>query len=269
MTLRLAWFATGSGTTSPKLLSAALDAIGSGRLDAEIVVVFCNKEPGEDPGSDSFCGSVEEAGLSLVRFSDQRFRHERGGEPARKGRALPEWRREYDREVIRLLSGYEFDIGVLAGYKLIFCEEAAAKWSLLNLHPAAPGGPAGIWQDVIWLLIEEKAECAGIMMHLATPELDEGPVVTYCTYSIRGPDFDEAWARNEAWETENGRRDEGSPLFQAIRSAGVVREVPLVIETLRALARGRVQVEGKRVLDESSKEIEGYDLSTQIEAILS
>jgi folate-dependent phosphoribosylglycinamide formyltransferase PurN len=266
MTLRLAWFATGSGTTSRKLLSAALDAIGSGHLDAKIVVVFCNKEAGEDHGSDLFCEDVTAARLPLVRFSDRRFRIERGGKPARKGQPLPEWRREYDREVIQLLADRKFDIGVLAGYKLIFCEEAAAQWDLLNLHPAAPGGPAGIWQDVIWQLIDAGAERAGVMMHLATPVLDEGPVVSYCTYAIRGPGFDEAWAGNEAWETEKGRRDEESPLFQAIRSAGVAHEVPLVIETLRALASGRVRIEDKRVVDAAGEEIAGCNLSTQIEA---
>ena len=262
MTLRLAWFATGSGTTSPKLLSAALEVIASGRLDAEIVVVFCNKEPGEDKGSDAFCASVEAAGQPMVRLSDQRFRREHGGEPARKGQPLPEWRREYDREVMRLLEGYEFDIGVLAGYKLIFCEDAAGHWDLLNLHPAAPGGPAGIWQDVIWELIETRAERAGVMMHLATPVLDEGPVVTYCMYPIRGPAFD------EAWREAGGARDESSPLFQAIRAAGVAREVPLVIETLRTLASEHVRIQGKRVVDANGAEITGCDLSTEIEAVL-
>ena len=265
MTLRLAWFATGSGVTSPKLLAAALDAIESGRLDAEIIVVFCNKEAGEDEGSDAFCARVEAAGLPLVRFSDQRFRREKGGEAARKGRPLPEWRREYDRQVMRLLEGYDFDIGVLAGYKLIFCEEAAEKWDLLNLHPAAPGGPAGVWQDVIWELIESGADTAGVMMHLATPVLDEGPVVTYCTYGIRGPGFENLWRDGKSGI---GNRDEESALFLAIRAAGVAREVPLVVETLRALAGGRVRIEGKKVMNADGEVIDGCDLSTEIEAIV-
>lgn len=270
MTLRLAWFATGAGTTSPKLLRAALDAIGSGSVDAQIAVVFVNREPGEDEMSDAYCAEVKAAGLPLVRFSDRRFRREHGGEVVRKGASLPAWRREYDREVMRLLEPYTFDLGVLAGYKLIFCEEAAAKWDLLNLHPAAPGGPAGIWQDVIWQLIAEGADRAGVMMHLATPVLDEGPVVTYCTYPIRGPDFDPLWRDTEC-RTMNEARDakgEDLPLFQAIRRAGVAREIPLVIETLRALADGRIRVEEKRVVDATGAVILGYDLSNEIEALV-
>jgi folate-dependent phosphoribosylglycinamide formyltransferase PurN len=153
---------------------------------------------------------------------------------------------------------------------LIFGEEAAAKWDLLNLHPAAPGGPIGIWQDVVWQLIAENAERAGVMIHLATPELDGGPVVTYCTYSIRGPAFDPLWRDVECRTPDEARGDKGEelPLFKAIRSAGVAREVPLVVETLRAFADGRIRIENKRVVDSSGDEIAGYDLTPQIEAIV-
>jgi len=82
--LTLGWFATGTGTTSPKLLAAALEAIGSGRLDARIAVVFCNREPGEDPMSDGYHAQVRAAGIPLVTLSDRRFRREHGGgRPAR------------------------------------------------------------------------------------------------------------------------------------------------------------------------------------------
>lgn len=267
MTLNLAWFATGSGTTSPTLLNAALDAIASGGLDARIAVVFCNREPGEDPMSDAFCDSVEAAGLALVRVSDRRFRRERGGQVARKGAALPDWRRDYDREVMRFLDPYDFDLGMLAGYKLIFCEEAAAKWDLLNLHPAAPGGPAGVWQDVIWQLIEARAETAGVMTHLATPALDEGPVVSCCMYPIRGEGIDPLWEEAErtgfAAVREHG---EDLPLFQEIRRRGILREVPLVIATLRAFAEGRVRIVDKRPVDAGGRPINGYDLTAEIEA---
>jgi folate-dependent phosphoribosylglycinamide formyltransferase PurN len=263
MTLRLAWFATGSGTTSPKLLRAALDAIASGRLDARIAVVFCNREPGEDQMSDAYCADVESAGIPLVRFSDRRFRREHLGEVARKGEALPAWRQDYDREVIRLLEPHDFDLGMLAGYKLIFGQEAATKWDLLNLHPAAPGGPAGIWQDVIWELIAHDAARAGVMTHLATPELDEGPVVTYCTYPIRGPGIDHLWR-----DVDTHARTEDHPLFQEVRRRGVLREVPLVVETLRAFADGRVRIKDRQVVDATGVPLAGYDLTAEIESLI-
>jgi folate-dependent phosphoribosylglycinamide formyltransferase PurN len=270
MTLRLAWFATGRGQMSGKLLAAAREAIAAGRLDAEIVVVFCNRAPGEDANTDAFLEQVRTSGIPLVTLSSRDFRKQVGGEVARKGEMLPEWRKAYDREVIRALEPYGFDLGVLAGFMLIFGEEAAARWDLLNLHPAAPGGPAGIWQDVIWQLIEQSADRAGVMVHLATPELDGGPVVTYCTYPIRGAEFGPLWHDVECRPLEEARADMGEelPLFKAIRQAGVAREVPLVVETLRAFADGRVRVEGKRVVDASGHTIEGYDLSDEIEALV-
>lgn len=270
MTLRLAWFATGRGQMSGKLLAAAREAIAAGLLDAEIAVVFCNRALGEDQNTDVFLQQVRASGIRLVTLSSRDFRKRVGGAVARKGEALPAWRRDYDREVVRLLEPYEFDLGVLAGFMLIFGEEAAARWDLLNLHPAAPGGPAGMWQDVIWHLIEHNADRAGVMIHLATPELDDGPVVTYSTYPIRGPEFGPLWHDIECRSLDEARADLGEelPLFKAIRRAGVAREVPLVVETLRAFADGRVRIEGKRVVDAGGQPIAGYDLTEQIEALV-
>ena len=267
MTLSLGWFSSGRGPGSRRLLATVQDEIATGRLDARIAVVFCNREPGEDPMSDEYHAQVRAADIPLVTLSDRRFRREHGGAVARKDEPLPEWRRDYDREVMRLLEPYPFDLGVLAGYKLIFCEEAAARWDLLNLHPAEPGGPAGIWQDVIWQLIEARAERAGVMMHLATPELDEGPPVTFCTYPIRGPAFDPLWSAIEGLTAADIKAAEGedNALFQQIRHQGVAREIPLVIETLRAFADGRVRIEGKRVVDVEGHPIPPFDLTDQID----
>jgi folate-dependent phosphoribosylglycinamide formyltransferase PurN len=171
---------------------------------------------------------------------------------------------------MRLLEPYPFDLGVLAGYKLIFGAEAADRWDLLNLHPAEPGGPKGIWQDVIWRLIERRADHAGIMVHVATPELDEGPTVTYCTYPIRGPAFDAPWEDVEGRSMDEIEATEGeeNPLFQEIRRHGVEREIPLLIETLRAFADGRIRIRTKRVVDTGGAPVEAVDLSTEIERMV-
>ncbi len=270
MTLRLGWFATARGTMSAKLLAAAHDEISAGRLDAEIALVFCNREAGEDTNTDAFLEQVRSYGLPLVTLSSREFRRAHGGEIAKKGAALPGWRHEYDREVMQVLEAYPFDLGVLAGYMLIFCEEAAQRWDLLNLHPAPPGGPAGMWQDVVWHLIATRAERSGVMMHLATPELDQGPVVTYCTYAISGEQFGALWKEIEGRSVEDlkAAEGEGNALFQEIRRQGAAREVALVIETLRALADGRVRIVGKQVVDSTGDPIPGYDLTDRIEALV-
>jgi phosphoribosylglycinamide formyltransferase-1 len=265
--LNIGWFSTGRGPGSRRLLAAAHDEIASARLNARIAVVFCNRAPGEDENTDRFLEQVRGHGLPLVALSSRDFRRRRGEKPVRKGEALPEWRSDYDREAMRLLEPHHFDIGVLAGYMLIFTEDFLQKYNLLNLHPAAPGGPKGIWQDVIWQLIESRAERAGVMMHLATPELDEGPPVTYCIYPIRGPDFDPLWRQAEGRTIEDIKAADGetNPLFAEIRRHGVARELPLVIETLRALAETRIRITDKHPTDASAHPIPPFDLTTEIE----
>ena len=265
--LRLGWFSTARGPTSRRLLAAAQDEIAGGRLAAEIAAVFCSREPGEDEQTDLFLAQVKGYGLPLVTLSYSRFRRERGLPPVRAGETLPEWRRDYDREVMRLLEPYPFELGVLAGYMLISSDVMCERYDMLNLHPAAPGGPAGMWQDVIWRLIEERAERSGVMMHLATPELDAGPVVTYCTYAIRGGEFDPLWAEVEGRRAGEIKAAEGEEngLFKEIRRHGVAREIPLVIETLRAFANGRLRIVGKRVVDADGRPVAGYDLTDEVE----
>jgi folate-dependent phosphoribosylglycinamide formyltransferase PurN len=267
VTLDIGWFSTGRGPGSRRLLTTVHDEIASRRLDARISVVFCNRERGEDENSDLFLDQAQEYSLPLVCLSSRDFRRVRGGEIARKGESLPEWRREYDREVARRLEPYPFEIGVLAGYMLIFGDEFLRQLDLLNLHPAAPGGPKGIWQDVIWQLIDARAERAGVMMHLATPELDEGPPVTYCTYPIRGPNFDPHWREVEGHPSDEIKSEEGeaNPLFAEVRRHGVARELPLVIETLRAFAERRIRIEHKRLVDTSGTPVPPFDLTDQIE----
>ena len=267
MTLDIGWFSTGRGEGSRRLLAAVHREITSGRLDARIATVFCNRAPGEDENSDVFLEQARGYDLPVVTLSSRDFRRRLGKKPVRKGETLPEWRREYDREVMRLLQPYRFQIGVLAGYMLIFTEDFAQRYDLINLHPAAPGGPKGVWQDLIWQLIETRAERAGIMMHLATPELDEGPAVTYCTYSIRGRDFDGLWSElGGRLVTEiKAQEGEGNQLFAKIRRHGVGREIPLVIETLRAFAEGRVRIDANGVVNSRGSPIAPFDLTTEIE----
>jgi folate-dependent phosphoribosylglycinamide formyltransferase PurN len=254
--------------TSRELLAAARDEIAARRLDASIEFVFCNRAQGEDPTTDGFLRQVRSYGLNLVTLSSRDFRKKLGERPARKGQPLPEWRREYDRAVMEAIDGHTFDLGMLAGYMLIFGEEATARWDLLNLHPAAPGGPKGIWQDVIWELIASGAERAGVMIHLATPQLDEGPVVTYCTYSIRGPDFAPLWRDVEGkfMYDVKAMQGENNPLFRKIREEGVARELPLVIETLKAFAEGRISIRQKTPVNDVGRPlIAGLDLTQVIE----
>ena len=110
------------------------------------------------------------------------------------------------------------------------------------------------------------------MMHLVTPELDKGPVVTYCTFPIRGEPFDRYWQEIKGQSLEQIKKDQGedNPLFKVIRQYGVARELPLVIATIKAFSQGKVKITAdKQVVDAEGKPIRGYDLTAEINQKLS
>ena len=263
--LRLGWLTTARGAGSRGFYEVVQGAIDCGTLDARIEYVFSNRERGEGEGSDSFFDLVSGAGTPLVTLSSRRFKRDRGG-----GR-WSEHRDAFHVEAMRLMAGYDVDICVLAGYMLIVGGEMCRRLTMINLHPAAPGGPEGTWQEVIWGLIEGRAEESGVMVHVVTEVLDAGPVLAYCTYPIVGPGYDRLWKDAVGVPAAVLRsQGEDQPLFAAIRREGVGRERPLLLGALRALALGGLKVADRRVTDADGAEITGgLRLDEEVEAYLS
>lgn len=270
MTLRIGWFTTARGEGSQKLLRATMEAIREGRLNADVSFVFCNREPGQSVATDELFRQVESYGIPLITMSDRRFRKNHHGEIARAGQPLPAWRTDYDATVAQLLATHEYDIGLLAGYMLVMTPPLFESHPMLNLHPAAPGQPEGAWQDVTWKLIDARVDHGGVRIHLVTAGLDEGPIVTYCTYSLRGASIDLLWRNAEGRDTRTIREMEGErfPLFQEMRRRGAMRELPLVVESLRALADARLRIEDGGIFAGETRIVRGYDLTPEIEASL-
>ncbi len=264
---KLGWFSTGRDKAARDLLTVAQRSIALGEIGAEIAFVFCNREPGEAKESDLFLKLVENYGTPLICFSYQKFRLAKGMPNPRPGEPLPQWRLDYDREVMQRLQGFHPDLCVLAGYMLITSREMCQRYDIINLHPAAPGGPKGTWQEVIWQLIENNADATGVMMHLVTPELDMGPPAAYCTFSIRGKPFDRYWdeIKGQQLEEIKKRQGENNRLFQLIRQHGLAREFPLIIATLKAFSQGKVKIKEGKVVDADGKPIKGYNLTDEID----
>ena len=229
------------------MLRFVQERIDRGLLDARIQLVFSNREHGEAEGSDEFFKLVDGYDLPLVTGSSARFRRSRRS----SGLSWPQLRPEFDQLVLGALEGYQPDVCVLAGYMLIVSGEMCRRYPLLNLHPALPDGPIGTWQEVIWELIRQRAPRTGAMIHLATEEVDRGPVVSYCTAPITGPDFDQEWQGLKGQDLDEVRETMGEdfPLFQQIRQAEYRREPYLILETLRAVAEGKVQVKDGQALN--------------------
>ena len=262
-TYQMGWFSTGRDKAARDLLTIAQRSIALGEIRDDIAFVFCNREPGESKESDLFLRLVKNYGLPLVCFSSKEFK-------TSQPRLSPQWRLDYDREVMKRLKGFRPDLCVLAGYMLIVGEEMCRKYNMINLHPAAPSGPKGTWQEVVWQLIEKQAETTGVMMHLVTPELDEGPPATYCTFPIRGKPFDKYWAEIEGRSIEEIKQSEGESnrLFKLIRKHGLAREFPLIISTLKAFSRGKVRIKEHKIVNTAGKPIRGYNLTKEIERVL-
>ncbi len=265
MIYQLGWFSTGRGKGSRGLLKTVQDSIKRGEIEAEIAFVFCSREYGETEATDIFLKMVEDLHIPLVSFSYQKFKSRIAILNTGQQEALPSWRLDYDREVMARLQDFRPDLCVLAGYMLIVGKEMCRRYNMINLHPAAPGGPKGTWQEVIWQLTESEAQETGAMMHLVTPELDEGPPVTYCTFPIRGEPFDKYWEELHKLPPDSPERhSEELPLFKLIRQHGMTRELPLIISTIKAFSQGRVKVVRGEVVDTEGKPITGYNLTDEI-----
>jgi folate-dependent phosphoribosylglycinamide formyltransferase PurN len=255
---RIGWFSTGRDEAARHLLRAVWHSIEEGEIKAEITFVFSNRDPGETAESDLFFELVKSYRIPLICLSSKRS----------KKSNVEGWREEFEKEAMRKLEGSRPgpDLCVLAGYMLIVGEEMCQRYPMINLHPAAPGGPKGAWQEVIWQLIESKAEDSGAMMHLVTPQLDEGPPVAYCTFSLRGQPFDRYWDEIKGHSISEVKKQEGerNPLFREIRRHGLAREFPLIIATIKAFSEGKVRIAGGNVVNSDGKPINGYNLSNEI-----
>lgn len=263
------WWTTGRDEAAVDLFEAVSKAIARATIPGEISYVFCSRDPGEGQFSDRVMEMAADSGVSVVSISAARFA------PELRKKDREKWRADYHRRVLEMVEGFAVDVVVLAGYMWVVSPEVCRRLSVINLHPAAPHGPAGTWQEVIWQLLATEAGETGVMMHLVTPELDKGPPVTYCTFSIQGGEWESLWRDFEqdrqrlGIEGVKASLGESQPLFAAIRREGARRELPLIVQTLRSLALGDIVLREGRLFESSGNElIAPYDLTGPIERSL-
>ncbi len=235
--LRIGWFTTANGPGSRGMFTAVLDAINSGALAARFEFVFVSRERGQTDPTDDFMDLVEANDIPLVTLSSLKFRRANDNVP------WDQLRDAFDRAILAKVADFKPDVSVMAGF-MLFTPGVSRQLLCLNQHPALPGGTIGKWQDAIWDVIEQDQERHGSMVHIATPELDRGPVATFCSFPIRGRNFDPKWEDVENQNIHSLRRagNENLPLFTAIRQAGIKRERPLVVETLKAAANREIDL---------------------------
>jgi len=253
--VRIGWLSTGRDQAACNLLADVVARAQQDDIPLDVAAVFCDREPGEAPESDRFIELVQRLGFPLVTLSSAaswKAAHALGIDRTT-------WRDEYHRGVMDLLVPHRLGVLVMAGYMLIVTPAMCRRYALLNLHPALPGGPTGTWQEVIWQLLEEKAAETGAMVHLATAQLDRGPVVSSLRFPITGADWAPLWTQfREKRKTMSiaeivAAEGESEPLFAEIRRRGEIREIPLLYQTLCQFAQGKLNTAAGAVFAESTR----------------
>jgi phosphoribosylglycinamide formyltransferase-1 len=148
------------------------DAILAGTIDADVALVFSNKE--DAPG----LSAARARGLDTLFINPKLY---------------PE-KPEYDKEIMREAGKRRVDLVVLAGYMKIvtpgFCE--AYKHRIVNIHPALLPSFPGL--HVQQKAIDYGVRFSGCTTHFVAPEVDAGPIILQASVPVLPADTEDALA---------------------------------------------------------------------------
>jgi phosphoribosylglycinamide formyltransferase-1 len=136
-------------------LQSLIDAIGSGRLNATIVVVISN--------------NADAAGLERARAA--------GIEAIVVSHRGWSSRDKYDRALVRELQSRDVGLVCLAGFMRIVGGPLIDAYpnAVLNIHPALLPSFHGV--DAQRQAVEHGVKISGVTVHFVTRDLDAGPIV--------------------------------------------------------------------------------------------
>ena len=170
--LRVAVLASGRGSN----LQAIIDAIETGRVQAQIVAVISNKK-------DAI--ALERArkhGLSDIFVDPKPY----------AGR--PDSREAYDQSLLEILQQHEVELVLLAGYMKIVTTVLVNAYAnrMMNIHPSLLPSFPGL--DVQKKAIDWGCKLAGCTVHFVTEGVDEGPIIIQAAVPILDDDTPETLA---------------------------------------------------------------------------
>jgi len=175
VTGRLVVLASGSGSN----LQALIDAIGDGRLDAEIVAVYANRRSAYARTRADDVGIPQDF-VPMRPYLDK-------ATDARAGREA------YDLDLAARIAADRPDAVVCAGWMHLFTSAFLDNVStpVVNLHPALPGEfPGAHAIDDAWAAhVDDGLDRTGVMVHLVPDEgVDDGPILRSAEVPIRPDD---------------------------------------------------------------------------------
>jgi phosphoribosylglycinamide formyltransferase 1 len=218
---KIGWFTTARGPGSLNLFTKMLEKVDSGMIDARISFVFINREVKGNQFRAKMIKMAEERKIPVMIFPSDSFR------PDLKAKDMDAWRDAYGEGLRSRLNGFKIDFGVLAGYMLIFDPETCRRYSLINLHPALPDTYKGTWEEIVGQVVDNNDERYGSMVHLCTPDLDRGQTIAYDSFPV-----------DDLLGSGRSREE----LVQSIRGREVRREASLLMETIKQVVNGSVDL---------------------------
>jgi len=227
-TLSVGWISTGNGEGSLGLLKQGVDLHNERKISIEYV--FSNRNYGEQKGSDKFIEFVKKNKIKIITYSSKEYK-------SQKQSSWKNLRNDFDKEVLYKISDYKPDIIIAAGY-MLFSPVICNHFKILNIHPALPNGPNGTWKNVIKNLILSESETSGISIHLMTPDLDNGPNISFCEFRIKNK------LNLKLWKKINEKKEdlETSELFIDIRKKIISHEKALLKKTLEKISNGEIDL---------------------------
>lgn len=178
---QVVFFATGSGTN----FQSVIDAIQSGKIDAQISGLITNKQ---------HIGAVERAknyDIPTKILAPSAFQK----------------KANYEKQLLNTLQEWQPDLIVLAGYMLKIPETIIRSYQgkIINIHPSLLpkfGGKGFYGIKVHEAVLNSNETESGCSVHIVTEEYDQGPVIAQRTVPIHKSDTPAALA-NRVLEQEH------------------------------------------------------------------
>ena len=145
------------GSTNGTDLQVILDAIGSGKLNAEVSVVLSNQK------NAYILERAKNHNVPVVFTSH-------------KGKS----RKEFDAELTAVLKEHSVNLVLLIGFMRILSAEFCRRWQdrLLNVHPSLlPKYAGGLDTNVHEEVLKNGDAETGCTIHFVTDEVDGGPIL--------------------------------------------------------------------------------------------
>ena len=162
---RLAVFASGTGSN----FEAIADACADGRLDAEVVLMVCDK-----PAA-AVVGKAASRGIDSFVFNPKDYA----------------CKADYEREILALLDSKGVELVCLAGYMRIVSDVLLDAYAgrIINIHPSLL--PSFRGAHAVEQAVAFGVKVYGITIHYVTSELDGGRIIAQRAFEYEGSDPEE------------------------------------------------------------------------------